>query len=756
MNPDRVPFLALVLTLLSMMLYGVADDAPGTALAGWVVAIGAWVVTQQRSGRGMPRALAGTLILLLLIATVFRAMTAEVDVTLFCQFLIGVQLVKLLDREKARDIAQLLVLAVFLAIGATLLSPGLWVGVLALIFVPVMVLAVLQFQVYRSREAAADYANEAGVRPPPPVRAGRFGRQLFRVHSFSLATGVVIAAVVFIVMPRGAGQDAFGRWVTPAAQRTTGFNDSVSLGGGGLINESREVVLELTVRDPRGEPIGGRETIYYLRGAVLENYRDGEWSTRRPRSRTRVPAAELGEDMTWRFSGEDTRNLSYNFEITLRSTPTNRDFYLFTGWQPLRITYSRALNQVYNSAVRTVVLRGDGRPLTYSVLWQPASLFVRPGQEDAESNEENRERRAASRPSPRSEVIAEVARRVLDESGIDPDPDERGADEDARAAMAIESYLRENFGYTLVLERPTVGADPTEWFLTERGVGHCEYFASAMALMCREVGIHARVVTGYVATEFSESSRSYTVRESNAHAWVEALIAPGVWRRFDPTPPGELMAVHSVSDTVWRRIGRWIDALESAWVRSVVSYDSSAQARLLGARDEDNRRAGRGDEEPGIDVFRVGLGVLASIVIVAGIAYVLWRLLSRTAPKPAPSGFVPEPIPEELSFYPEMLKLLRERGLAKPEPTPPLRHASVIAGSEPEVSGVVDEVSRVFYRARYGGASLTQGEIDGAWRGVEKLRSISSNGSASSGSSSGSSSGPLPALNGAVSENGVR
>lgn len=742
MNPDRVPFLALLLTLLSMLLYGVADDAPGTALAGWVVAIGAWTVTQQRAGKGMPRALAGGLILLLLIATVFRAMTAEVDVTLFCQFLIGVQLVKLLDREKARDIAQLLVLAVFLAIGATLLSPGLWVGVLALVFVPLMVLAVLQFQVYRSREEAAEAAERAGVRPPPPVRAGRFGRQIFRVHSFSLATGVVIAACVFIVMPRGAGQDAFGRWVSPAAHRTTGFNDSVSLGGGGLINESREVVLELTVRDPRGEPIGGRETIYYLRGAVLENYRDGEWSTRRARARTRVPAAELGDDMTWRFSGEDTRNLAYNYEITLRSTPPNRDMYLFTGWQPLRITYSRALNQVYNTGARTVVVRGDGRPLTYSVLWQPSSLFVRPEQENAEEDAADRERRIANRPRPRSEVIAEVARRVLDDAGIDPDPDERGRDEDARAAMAIESHLRENFGYTLVLERPTVGADPTEWFLTERGVGHCEYFASAMALMCREVGIHARVVTGYVATEFSESSRSYTVRESNAHAWVEAMVAPGVWRRFDPTPPGELMAIHSVSYTVWRRIGRWIDALENAWVRSVVSYDSSAQARLLGARDEDNRRAGRGDnDEPAIDVFRIGLGVLAAIVIVAGFAYLLWRLLSRTAPKRAPVGFVPEPIPEDLSFYPEMLRVLRERGLAKPEPTPPLRHAWTIALSEPEVSGVVDEVSRVFYRARYGGASLTRDEIDSAWRRVESLRSVATNGVASE--------------NGSASENGV-
>lgn len=722
MNPDRVPLLALVLTLLSMLLYGVADDAPATALAGWVVAIGAWFISQQRAGRGMPKALAGGLIVLLLIATVFRAVSAEVDVTLFCQFLIGVQLVKLLDREKARDIAQLLVLAVFLAIGATLLSPNLWVGVLALVFVPLMVLSVLQFQVYRSREAAADAAEAAGVPPPPPVRAGRFGRQVFRVHSFSMATGVVIAALVFVAMPRGAGQDAFGRWVTPTAQRTAGFDDSVSLGGGGLINDSREIVLELTVRDARGGAIGGPGTLYYLRGAVLENYRDGEWSTRRPRSRTRVPAGELDNDMTWRFSGEDVRTLAYNYEITLRSTPSGRDMYLFTGWQPLRVTYGRALNQVYNPESRTVVVRGDGRPLTYSVLWQPASAFVRPEQEALAEDEEDRSRRTASRPRSRSEVIAGVAGTVLQDAGIDPDPDLRERDEDARAAMAIESYLRENFGYTLVLERPTIGADPTEWFLTDRQIGHCEYFASAMALMCREVGIHARVITGYVATEYNDSAGSYTVRESNAHAWVEAMVAPGLWRRFDPTPPGELLAIHSVSDSLWRRIGRLIDVVENAWVRSIVSYDSTAQARLLGARDTEHSRAGSDGDEPPLDVFRIGLGVLAAIVIVAMIAYALRRLLSRTAPEPAGEGFVPEPIPEDLSFYPEMLRLLRERGLEKPDQTPPLLHASAIAPQAPGVSGVVDEVSRVFYRARYGNTSLSRDEIDGAWRRVRSIR----------------------------------
>jgi transglutaminase-like putative cysteine protease len=61
-----------------------------------------------------------------------------------------------------------------------------------------------------------------------------------------------------------------------------------------------------------------------------------------------------------------------------------------------------------------------------------------------------------------------------------------------------------------------------------------------MVALCRSVGINARMVAGYLAAEFDASTGRYIVRESNAHAWVEAELGTDRWRRYDPTPPATL------------------------------------------------------------------------------------------------------------------------------------------------------------------------------------------------------------------------
>ena len=79
-------------------------------------------------------------------------------------------------------------------------------------------------------------------------------------------------------------------------------------------------------------------------------------------------------------------------------------------------------------------------------------------------------------------------------------------------------------------------ADPIAYFLFERKRGHCEYFASSMAVMLRAVGIPSRVVTGFRGGEFNDLTGSYIIRARDAHAWVEAYIPePGMARlRSDP------------------------------------------------------------------------------------------------------------------------------------------------------------------------------------------------------------------------------
>jgi protein-glutamine gamma-glutamyltransferase len=141
-------------------------------------------------------------------------------------------------------------------------------------------------------------------------------------------------------------------------------------------------------------------------------------------------------------------------------------------------------------------------------------------------------------------------------------------------AIALETYLRTHFGYSLNLPR-TVPHDPLANFLFERKQGHCEYFASSMAVMLRTLGIPSRVVNGFRTGEFNDLTSQYVVRASNAHSWVEAYFPGYGWVAFDPTP-GSLMPIR----TGWSRATLYLDALASFWRDWVVNYDAGHQQTL--------------------------------------------------------------------------------------------------------------------------------------------------------------------------------
>lgn len=103
-------------------------------------------------------------------------------------------------------------------------------------------------------------------------------------------------------------------------------------------------------------------------------------------------------------------------------------------------------------------------------------------------------------------------------------------------ASAIERYLRENYTYDQSVEEPPSGRDGVDYCLFDSRRGYCSYFASSMAVLCRAVGIPARVVTGYTSGELDEETGVYMVRESNAHAWTEVFFPGYGWVEFEPSP----------------------------------------------------------------------------------------------------------------------------------------------------------------------------------------------------------------------------
>jgi hypothetical protein len=140
----------------------------------------------------------------------------------------------------------------------------------------------------------------------------------------------------------------------------------------------------------------------------------------------------------------------------------------------------------------------------------------------------------------------------------------------AAAAQALTEYLRRDFKYTLSLERTTT-LPPLEEFLFARRAGNCEYFASALAVMLRSLGIPARVVTGFQRGEWNPYGEYFLVRMSDAHAWVEAYIAGSGWLTLDPSPRDESVTA------AWAGASLFLDALRLRWHRYIENWSSHDQ-----------------------------------------------------------------------------------------------------------------------------------------------------------------------------------
>jgi len=104
-------------------------------------------------------------------------------------------------------------------------------------------------------------------------------------------------------------------------------------------------------------------------------------------------------------------------------------------------------------------------------------------------------------------------------------------------ANSINSYLKSsgNYYYNLNIKSPPADRDVIDYFLFESKEGYCVYFASAMVVMARSVGIPARFVTGYATGAWNPITETFDVIGTDAHAWVEVYFEGYGWVEFDPT-----------------------------------------------------------------------------------------------------------------------------------------------------------------------------------------------------------------------------
>ena len=565
--------LVLVLAVLSLLAYAAAG-VEGTPLAALMIplTVAAWWVTGPGSERAAPRYVVNLLLAVVCGYTVLRAMQASLSVRVFADFVTLLIPVKMLDRRKPRDTAQVISLSTFLVIGSILTDNTFETAMIMLVYVTAGAYTMMVFQL-RAAEDAASHA-----RPAPERSSAGLRRSLRGLTALGLAIGLPITASAFILMPRNPSVDAARAWGGAGTGQVTGFNDEIQLGRSGLISSSSEPVLDLEVTTPTGERIGSDGTAFYMRGAVLENYdpETGRWSADRGSrgdSVTRQPSSDSDRDFLWISRRPNEWDVEQT--VTLRDS-SERGTHLFAIWQPKQLH----IRQRFAIDPQTSELRapGGGGSIAYTVRSLRDNPEARSPNESVEQTREQRREIGFDMPAAR-----ELATSLIEPRGLSPDPNERSWADDATAAAALEnSFTRRNYRYSLDQLAPPPGRDPIVWFLNESRTGHCEYFASGMAAMCRSIGINARVVTGYIVTDYIPGSRHYVVRASNAHAWVEVQVGPDAWRRYDPSPSADLQRLHERSQTLLAQLGGIYESIEYGWIRAVIGFDDDRRNTLLG------------------------------------------------------------------------------------------------------------------------------------------------------------------------------
>ncbi len=438
-----------------------------------------------------------------------------------------------LGRERDKWQAWIGIFFLFLAAMSTSTHPSVVVYLLA--FLVLAIVLMVRFVHLHVLSTFGAREGEAGALP-----VGRFvlatvlATILFAVPLFALLPRV---RTPFVLGPGGVGSE-------PSVARA-GFSDEMSLDQLGRIRDNPAIALRLRFegRVPRPETLR-------LKAAAYDVWEGRSWrQTRGGRDRRR----DSGSGMVRFVAGQ----VEGRAHVTL---------------EPLR---SRSLIV----PVETVAVEFEGAPVAVD----EGGALVLPG---TPSLPVEYEAFLGARPlslAPAAD-LAKGRGEPLDPRGISPRIAALAAEwaasgSDAERASRIERHLLEEYGYTSVLVGRG-GEAPIEEFLFEARRGHCEYFASAMVLLLRAQGIPARVVTGFYGAEWSPWESAWVVRQSNAHAWVEAWLRGEGWRIFDPTPPDGRPVVAPRSLKLYVRQA-W-EAVLFRWDRWVISYDFEDQVSVLG------------------------------------------------------------------------------------------------------------------------------------------------------------------------------
>ncbi len=652
------------------------------------------------------------------IAVVEWQMFRASPVVVITHFVLFASALKLLKRKDTRDWLWLYVISFCIV----LMSAGMTMGTTFLLLLMFYLLAAISsFVVYEIRRTQQSFLDEVknqkivielwrevnDVRRPlgKPGLAGVLGFSVL-----ALAMILILAGPLFLLVPRvsrNAGRS--GPSGLMQGETLSGFSDTVRLGEVAQVKLNPQVVMRVRVTYPRGMAEQQARNNLRWRGVTLDRYDGQGWNNVGPDP---TPIRRRGDN----FQVEDP-NWKHGF--------TEQQFFM----EPLNIhTVFAAPRPVFVSGLPELSRDlGDGlwteapgyEKLSYSVY---SDTFTPNDAELAEDNSRDYPRSISQRylqlPEDHDERINQLAAKVTE-----------GARTPIETIRHIELHLKTQYDYSLDLRRVEQG-DPVADFLFNTRAGHCEYFASAMVLMLRARRIPARIVNGFQTGEYNSRADVFTVRQSDAHSWVEAYFPQHKWIAFDPTPPAGL-SEYDEGFMAWLR--QYSEAFEMFWLEEIVSFNTSKQISMLATAQNlastfqfnasqqwmqwarkfgswldappSTNDTATGVAKPETPVtarpatdYRPLTAVLIGLAVI-GLAFLFNHRLRGRFRSAKPTS-----VQQSIRFYEEMLRALERSGHRRQPHQTPLEFATAVKLT------AVAEITQLYQRARFGQNALTDEE----------------------------------------------
>ena len=617
----------------------------------------------------------------------------SVEVSILAHLILFLSAIKSLQRKADRDWFFLYLISFFtVLLAAGLTASPLFLATLIL-YLLCALSTVVAFEIQKSRKKVT--ATQTRLLVPPdsalfrklPMRLWKRKyletRRLPLVSVGLLILIVILALPFFLIAPRTASSAL--RRGGNGVSGFIGFSDNVTLGQIGRLKGNDEVFMHVRIDNLGAVPPNGLR----WRGVALDEFTGKAWKKSRTAERFETKQSESGFFKLG--TTEDLQRL------------TTQTFFVEPVDTP-----------VLFGARRVVAVQGK---LPFLRIDSEGAIQTRPHDQERVAYKvfsDTTEPSPATLRSDRLEYTVESARYLELPANLDPRIHEltrdvlrkRGATNWYDAIHAIESYLRDNYGYTLELKAG--GADPLADFLFNVKQGHCEYFATAMAVMLRTHKVAARVVNGFLPGEYNETAGAYTVRQSDAHSWVEVYFPQtNSWVTFDPTPPAGRTSLERTG--LAGMLSKYSEAMELMWFQYVVAYDKQEQRSLVSSLRQQLVDLGRSSATKFANLRETfPLFIRPLLLGVGGIAVFMmtifftgrarrygWQRALKVWEKSSDADSA------SVDFYRRLLKALEKQGIKRELYQTPLEFASAAGVTEAKT------ITNAYNRVRFGSEQLT-------------------------------------------------